>query len=277
MGGHFFDLRATHNPHRWVLPLTERLCVGPPGHSFMFGGVGLGAAIAAMEGACRRPVIWATAQYLSYARPPSILDLDVRVPAHGKHTSQARVIAHVGDAEILTVNAALGERPGDLDQQWAKAPDAPPPEACAESERWWGEAEDLHRHIEVRVASGRHQRAAHPDGPSDDGRAVLWIRPRGDYPVNAALLAIIADHVPSGLSHALGRDAGGASLDNTIRFLRIVPTDWVLCEITIIGLAHGIAHGAMRLFAEDGRLMATASQSMIVRVREGQDGRQGAG
>ena len=37
----FFDLTATHNPHRWYLPLTESLCVGPAGRNFMFGGVGL--------------------------------------------------------------------------------------------------------------------------------------------------------------------------------------------------------------------------------------------
>ena len=77
MQASFFDLRATHNPHRWHLPLTPELCVGPPGQMFMFGGVGLASAIAAMEGTTGRPLIWATAQYLSYARPPSVVDLDV--------------------------------------------------------------------------------------------------------------------------------------------------------------------------------------------------------
>jgi acyl-CoA thioesterase len=128
--------------------------------------------------------------------------------------------------------------------------------------------EDLHSQIEVRVASGRHTRAPHPDGPSADGRVVLWIRPRGGHPVDSTMLAIMADHVPSGVGQALGRNAGGNSLDNTIRFLKIVPTEWVLCDVTISGVANGIAHGAMRLFAEDGRLMATASQSMILRLRE---------
>jgi acyl-CoA thioesterase-2 len=264
----FFDLRATHNPHRWFLPLHEGLCVGPPGNTFMFGGVGLAAAIGAMERTCKRPVIWATAQYLSYARPPSIVDLDVWVPAHGKHTSQARVIAHVGDKEIVTVNAALGERPSDIDHQWNHAPEAPRPEDCEESHRWRADVEDLHSQIEVRVARGRHTRAATPGGMSDDGRVVLWIRPRGGHTVDSTMLAIMADHVPSGVGHALGRNAGGNSLDNTIRFLNIVPTEWVLCEVTIIGVAKGVAHGAMRLYAEDGRLMATASQSMILRLRE---------
>ena len=269
MTKHFFDLKATHNPHRWFLPLHEGLCVGPPGNTFMFGGVGLAAAIGAMEGTCKRPVIWATAQYLSYARPGSIVDLDVRVPADGKYTSQARVIAHVGDKEILTVNAALGERPSDIAHQWASAPGAPPPEDCPASERWRADVEDLHSQIEVRVAKGGHARASNPEGVSEDGRVVLWIRPRGGDLIDSKMLAIMADHVPSGVGHALGRNAGGNSLDNTIRFLDIVPTDWVLCDVTIIGVAHGVAHGAMRLFSRDGRLMATASQSMILRVREG--------
>ena len=234
----------------------------------MFGGVGMAAAIGAMERTCQRPVIWATAQYLSYARPPSVVDLDVWVPAHGKHTSQARVIAHVGDKEILTVNAALGERPSDLDHQWTLPPEAPPPEDCQESERWRSDIEDLHSQIEVRVAHGRHNRGSSPDGLSGDGRVVLWIRPRGGHAVDSSMLAIMADHVPSGVGHALGRNAGGNSLDNTIRFLKIVPTEWVLCDVTIVGVANGVAHGAMRLYAQDGRLMATASQSMILRLRE---------
>ncbi len=250
--------------------------MGPRGRSFMFGGVGMAAAIAAMERTCARPVIWATAQYLSYARPPSVVDLDVRVSVQGRHTSQARVIAHVGDAEILTVNAALGARPDAARRQWAQAPDVPPPQDCPQSERWDPAAEDLHSRVEVRIANvaqvgGEHTGSAHPDGGAPGGRLVLWIRPRGGGPIDSTLLAIAADHVPSAIGAALGRNAGGNSLDNTIRILGPVQTDWVLCDTTIVGTAGGVAHGAMRLFAQDGTLMATASQSMIVRMREGRD------
>jgi acyl-CoA thioesterase len=268
MAEHFIDLRATHNPHRWFLPLHPGLCVGPPGNLFMFGGVGLASAVAAMERTCGRPVIWATAQYLSYAKPPSIVDLDVHVPAQGKHTSQARVIAHVGDREILTVNAALGRRPGDLDIQWAVAPVVPPPDVCVDNQRWSMDAADLHSQIEVRVAHGVLQREYRRGPPSADGRVIMWIRSRGGHPVDSALLAIMADHVPAGVGYALGRDAHGNSLDNTIRFLNIVPTQWVLCDVSFMGVANGLAHGSMRLYAEDGRLMATASQSMILRLRD---------
>jgi len=265
----FFDLKATHNPHRWYLPLHEGLCVGPPGHSFMFGGVGLACAIRALEGACGRPVVWAAAQYLSHARPPSVVDFDVRTPVMGRNTSQARVVAHVGETEILTVNAALGEKPGALDHQWVTAPTVAAPEDCPETGRWREQKGDLHSRIDVRVAQGAMERASNPDGPSADGRLLLWIRPSDGQPIDAAMLAIMADHVPSGVGHALGLNAGGSSLDNTIRFLSIVPTEWVLCEVAIFGAARGFAHGSIRLFAQDGRLMASGSQSMILRVRPG--------
>ena len=123
----FFDLRSTHNPNRWTLEVTQGLCVGRPGNMFMFGGVGLAASIKAMEGTTGRRVIWAAAQYLSFARPGSIVDVDVEVPVSGKFNSQARSKAHVGDQEIITASAALGERPTDDSEQWATMPDVPQP------------------------------------------------------------------------------------------------------------------------------------------------------
>jgi acyl-CoA thioesterase len=268
----FFDLRATHNPHRWYMPLSPAVCVGPPGQLFMFGGVGLASAIAAMERTCQRPVVWATAQYLSFARPPSVVDLDVWTPAVGRHITQARVIGHVDDKEIFTVNAALGSRPSEFSQQWLAMPDAPRPEDCDPAGHWRGDGEGLHSRMEVRVAKGRYGHG--PAGPPEpDGRLLLWIRPRERFAIDAPMLAIMADHVPSGIGNALGRNGGGNSLDNTLRIRRIVPTEWVLCDIRVHGVHGGFGHGAMYLFAQDGELMATASQSLIVRVRDGPEER----
>ena len=264
----FFALTATHNPHRWYLPLTESLCVGPAGRNFMFGGVGLAAAIQAMERTCERPVIWATAQYLSYARPPSVVDLDVTVPAAGRNTSQARVIGHVGDTEIFTTNAALGSRESPFSQQWVEAPDVPGPDQCQHTDHWRGDDEGLHGQIEMRLVQGSYGFNFSGKSPAKDGRLIMWMRPKGGQDIDAATLAIFADHVPSGIGNALGLNAGGNSLDNTIRIVRLVPTEWVLCDISISAVHGGFGHGAMRLFAQDGVLMATASQSVIVRVHE---------
>jgi acyl-CoA thioesterase len=266
----FFDLRPTHNPNRWYMPVTNAVCVGPPGNMFLFGGVGLASAIAALQGTTGRPLVWATAQYLSYAKPPSVVDLDVWTPVAGKYNTQARVIGHVGDGEIFTVNAALGERPSELSQQWLEMPQAPPPEDCDVAAHWRGTGEGLHSRIEVRMAKGRYgdDRIGNPE---PDGRSLLWIRPRENITIDAPMLAVMADFVPSGVGNALGANAGGNSLDNTIRIRRVVPTEWVLADIRIHGVHGGFAHGAMYLFSQDGELMATASQSLIVRVRETKD------
>jgi acyl-CoA thioesterase len=59
--------------------------------------------------------------------------------------------------------------------------------------------------------------------------------------------------------------AGGNSLDNTLRVARLVPTEWVLLDIRIHAVANGFGHGLVHLWAEDGTLLGTASQSAIVR------------
>ena len=124
----FIDLQSTHNPHRWYLPVEDRLCVGPPGKKFLFGGVGLATAITALERTTGRPAIWATAQYLSFANPGHVIDVDVRSPVAGKNITQARVLAHVGEREIFTANAAVGARESDQSHQWLTMPDVPPPD-----------------------------------------------------------------------------------------------------------------------------------------------------
>ena len=101
-----------------------------PGN-FLFGGCGLGAALAALEKASGRPTVWSTAQYLSYAPTHSVLDLTVTLAAAGRRITQGRVVGRVGDTEILTVNAAAG-LPGGLDAGgvWVTAPEVPPPDEC---------------------------------------------------------------------------------------------------------------------------------------------------
>ena len=262
----FIDLKSTHNPYRWYLPVEERYCVGPPGKKFLFGGVGLGTAITALERTTGRPCIWATAQYLSFANPPDVLDVDVRSPVVGKNITQARVLGHIENREIFTVNAAVGERASEHSQQWQTKPDVARPEDCPPMPRFDKHNVDLHHYLDMRVAQGRYS----PDraiegGSSKDGRVVLWGRSKTGHPIDSAMLAIIYDFVPSGTSHALGLPAGANSLDNTLRINQIVETEWVCCDIQIEGVHNGFVHGRVCMFAEDGTLMATGSQSGIIR------------
>jgi acyl-CoA thioesterase len=252
---------------RFALDVTPDLCVGNPDRQFLFGGVGLAAGLAAIEAVTERPAVWAAAQYLSYARPGTTLSLDVTVPVSGKYTSQARMVASHAGQEIITVNAALGARPDSPEAQWATMPDVPPPGDCAAFDYdWVRRDDDINAAFEKRVAKGRFGKARVDSTPSEDGIAQLWIRPL-KAPVSRTTLAVMADFLPSGVGNALGTAAGGNSLDNTIRFARHAETDWVLADIHIYSTAQGFAHGRAHLFAQDGTLLATASQSLILRIR----------
>jgi acyl-CoA thioesterase len=267
MSDEFFDLRATHNSHRWFLPVIPNICVGPRDKLFLFGGVGLAAALAAAERTTKRPTIWATSQYLSYARPGAIVDFDVREVTVGNAISQVRVSAHIGDKEILSVNAALGEREG-LSDQWLAMPDVPAPEACEPVKHWRGIDESVNARIEMRVAHGRYPTRDFVGGRGEDGRLMLWMRPLQGHAITRELLAVMADFVSSANTSAIGKRAGGNSLDNTIRFGKLAPTEWVLCDIRVEAIVSGITHGVMHLFNQRGELLASASQSLILRIHE---------
>ena len=76
--------------------------------------------------------------------------------------------------------------------------------------------------------------------------------------------------MPMGVGQALGVRGGGNSLDNTLRVAHLVPTEWVLLDIRVHAVERGFGHGLVHMFAEDGTLLATASQSCIVRYWKGE-------
>jgi acyl-CoA thioesterase II len=264
----FLDLRASHNPYRWSLPVDHTLSSGG---GFLFGGCGLGAAISALEQTSGRECVWATSQYLSYAKPGEVMDIDVTIAVEGHRITQARAVCHVGNREILTVNAALGHREIELGGQWEKMPEIAPPTSYERRQHRMPVAGTIHERLEQRLVRGREFEAL--DGTPGDGRTQLWARiPEVIEGVDATTLAILGDFVPMGVGQALGVRGGGNSLDNTLRVARLVPTDWVFLDIRVHAVGRGFGHGLVHMFAEDGTLLATASQSCIVRFwKEGAD------
>ena len=76
--------------------------------------------------------------------------------------------------------------------------------------------------------------------------------------VPVAAGGMLGDYVPFGIGQALGLPAGGNSLDNTLRVVRVIPTEWVLVDLRIHAIERGFGHGLAHLWAEDGSLLATA-------------------
>lgn len=264
----FIVVDDTDVPSTYRLTITDRLCVGPPGNVFMFGGVGLGAATIAAERATGRNVIWSAAQFISYARINDTLDLSVETLSAGKNITQVRVVGTDKGKLVLTVNAALGDRDNQPTGQWVTAPDMPPPDECKPRQLWPVQDAALMDRLDVRIVHGKYGALPLDGTPSPDGRMVMWIRTKERAPVDASLLAVYADFVPSGLSSAFGLRGGGNSLDNTLRIARIVPTEWVLCDVKISAANRGFGHGAIHMFAEDGTMLASGSQSAILRFME---------
>ena len=142
--------------------------------------------------------MWAVAQYLSFAHPPEIVDIDVTVARSGHQTTQARAVAHVGDREILTVNAALGSRDGGYDGQWARFPDVPRPTTarCVSG----SPVSTTRSRSGSRCGSRVGRDLAALDGERDDGHSALWARFPVGLEVSAASLAILGDYVPFGIA-----------------------------------------------------------------------------
>lgn len=261
----FLGMAPTSDPLKWRLPVTPSICT--PGR-FLYGGAGLAAGIVAMEEVTGRRTVWATAQYLTYAPTGSVLDFEVLVAATGHTTTQARAVGRLGDREILTVNGALGSRPLELSGTWVEPPVVPPPEQCPLQEVPPIFADTVLMRVEHRVAKGRL--FSQLDGTAGEARSAFWTRVPGHLEPSAATLAVIGDYVSGSMSQPLGVRTMGRSLDNTLRIAQLVPSEWVLCDIQMHALANGFGHGLAHLWAQNGTLLGTASQSIGVRLWDDQ-------
>lgn len=256
----FLGLRPTHNPTRWVLPVSDGTISGL---GTLFGGCALAAGVAAMEAVCDRPVAWATAQYLSFARLGEVMDIDVTVAVSGRHSSQARAVGYVGDREILTVNAALGSRETRAAGRWSTMPEVPGPDESPPRPPRPGADRSITDRLDMRLALGSDWDDL-PGNPVPEGRSALWVRLPG-VDMSTTTLAILGDYVPFGISQALGGWYPSSSLDNTLRVVRVEPTGWVLVDVRVDAVERGYGHGRVNLWAESGTLLATASQTASVR------------
>ncbi len=249
----------------WRLPVRREIAT--PG-TFLFGGCGLGAALVALETVTGRPTVWASAQYLSYATVGRVVDYELILATVGRHITQARAVARSEGREILTVNAALGLPQGGLRQTWVQPPAVPPPDRCLPRQLPPQFANTILDAVEVRMARGRD--LAELDGTPGPPDSAIWVRVPGHGSPTAGTLAIFGDFVPGGTSQPLGRRTMGRSLDNTLRVVRLVPTEWVLCDIRLHAIYDDYAHGTAFLWSTDGVLLGMASQSLNVRDRPGE-------
>ncbi|MBI1179244.1 MAG: hypothetical protein GC201_01720 [Alphaproteobacteria bacterium] len=249
-------------PGMWSFPVTARVASR---RGNFWGGAGLAGGIEAMETETGRPLIWATAHFISTAKPPAVMTMSVEELARGGSISQARATLRDGDSLVAIVDAALGARDGSRDAVWLHRPDVPPPGACAPVPGFAQRAGRITDEMEFRTVDGRF-------GPASDaaaaatGRVRVWGR-MISAPVTAGAIAIMADCLPSVMYDLFGDFAGVSSLDNTVRMVSRAPSAWLLFEFGLAGLGAGIGHGQTRIWNETGDLIALAGQSFVARFQ----------
>lgn len=248
---------ATQVPDLFTCKVDARLCVGAPGQTFLFGGAGLGLAVSALEQATGRVLIWASAQYLSFTTDDRVLSVEITRFSEGRNVTHAQVLMRDGDKTIICVNAALGARDGYSSDQWRHAPEVPEPAQCPLVDLWPPQGGKLHEELEMRLPEGGRIPGS--------GRLTVWIKSKEDLQADTPLLAVFADLVPSGVAAARGSLKGGNSVDNTLRIVRHVATEWVLCDIHTDAAHNGFAHAQVHLYAQDGTLVAVGNQTVMLR------------
>jgi acyl-CoA thioesterase len=198
--------------------------------------------------------------------PPGPITVDVDVLRDGRSASQVAADLRVGGSDQIALRAhgVFGvSHDVDLRYQDVVCPevprpaDVPPPPSDRPNP--FGEI-NFHQQTEWR-----------PVSPLDDpgqGRFMSWVRLVNGDP-HLLALAVHGDV----LGPAVGRGLGPLSdpfmvlsLEIGIRFIAPPVTSWVLQEIEAWHVGDGYATGPARLWDEDGKLCAIATQTAHVRV-----------
>lgn len=257
----YLGLQPTDDPARWRVELTPAVLT-PAGA--MHGGAALAAAVEALEGTTGRPLVWATAHYLTHAGPHGVLDVDLSIEVSGHQTTQARAQLSLAGQEVLLAVASLGARDSAHRGRWPSPPAVPGPDAALDRRTSPSGTQSVLDHYEVRVATGRTGRAL--DGSPGPGRSAVWCRlPDGPREVTAGDVALVGDMLMLGLADALGEHVTANSLDNTVRVVERAPTEWVLLDVRIDAVEGGYAHAGAHLWTEEGVLLGMATQTLVVR------------
>jgi acyl-CoA thioesterase len=235
---------------------------------YIFGGVSMYAALRAMEehlGRTDLSLVTANAIFLSPV-PAGPITIDVDVLRDGRRVSQVAADLCVPgvDGPALRVHGVFGAaHDTELSHQEVRFPEVPGPadvELPPERPNPFGQI-NFHEQTEWR-----------PVSPLDDpgkGHFLSWVRLRESEP-HLLSLAVHGDVLGPAVGRALGPpDERGMfmvlSLEIGIRFVRTPVTPWVLQEIEAWHVGDGYATGPARLWDEDGRLCAIATQTAHLR------------
>lgn len=251
------------------------------------GGVLMAVALRAMAAALADPGLRLVSANTHFCSPVPAGPLEIRVEVlrHGGAAAQLR--AQLSSTAVpgpgLEVSATFGrDRPG-IDLLDLEFPPVPPPGDAPPLDGWPGPVPGVRprffANFQVRLALG------HPwwtSGWTPGGaRLARWFRyrippRRTDGHVDPCAIPPIADTMPPALIQKLGPGHPpffAPSLDLTVHFLEDSPAEWFLVDVHARRARAGFATASADIWDDEGRLVAFATQTMILRrVPEGMRG-----
>ncbi len=257
----------------------------PPHWSFLApsGGVLLTTALRAMTAEVAYPgfrIVSATAVFCSPV-PAGPLRVDVEILRRGKTAVQVRGMLSADPAAELgfAVTATFArDREGPAFVGAAMPRAAPPAEAPSLEERTRHEGRDqpaFFRNFEWRSATSRPH--WEPGGSAAEPRVSHWLRYRvpqrlAGGELDPLAIPPVADLMPPSVAQRLGPGHASfhaPSLDLTVHFLEPTEREWLLVSTVARHARAGYASSEVEIWSEDGRLVAHATQTMILRARRG--------
>ena len=252
----------------------------------VFGGQVLGQALVAATATVEDRVVHSLhAYFLRRGDFNSPIVYEVDRALDGKHFSSRRVVAIQHGRQIFNMSASFQLAETGLDHQ-IPMPDVPLPESLPDVESHYrGMADQLPAAMR-RILEQKRPFEFRPVQPPDPLRQVkaeplkhIWFRAVDGLPDDEALhrclLAYVSDfHLldtalkPHGIS-MISPQLTIASIDHAMWFHRSVRVDdWLLYSIDSPSAsgARGFTRGSV--FSRDGRLVASAAQEGLIRVRE---------
>ncbi len=227
----------------------------------LYGGTGLAVAHAAKEAATDRPLHRASTQFVGQVFLGRTIEWSVERLAVGKRAAQLLVRATAGDDVVFVAIGSTGTPAEDgLTGQYVEMPKVGGPEAAPP--RTSSLPMDPSPDSWTLLAELREAEVLRDDGPT----VAFWARRRDGGALTPAALAFVADMVPLSVARAAGKMGAGSSLDNSMRFRGgVADTPWVLLALEGDFAHGGFGHGSLRMWTQDGALVATGSQSASMR------------
>jgi acyl-CoA thioesterase len=238
---------------RWVLPVASAVLAGS---GSLYGGCATAAVLEVAGVAGSLPPRWASVHFVSAAAAGSEVVLTPTLLTQGRTVSHLDVEGVDGtDGRLLfRGSVAVGER-RPLGEWKQAALAVPTIEACPLFE---------HRSHEGTFAERLEWHLVPSDAVSMPGTAAWWVLGDG-FETAATAAAVLGDYATYAIGRASGHDIGGMSVDNTVRLHSNAPVSGpLLLVVHVDALDHGFGAATARIWREDGGLVATSSQTMVL-------------